>query len=66
MPEVGSLSGSMRRRSSIGSSVIASASSSRVVSSANVPTDSPGARMKVLASMWMSATFWSSRNDLDA
>ena len=52
-PEVGSFSGSLRRRSSIGSIASSIASSSIADSSADVPTDSPGARMNVLASMFM-------------
>ena len=59
-PRSGSFSGSLRMRSSIGSMPSCSASSSIAHSSAKVPTDSPGARMKVLASMSMSATCTSS------
>ena len=60
-PVVGSRSGSQRRRSSIGSIFMSCASSSIALSSAKVPTNSPGARIQVLASMSMSATFCSSR-----
>jgi len=52
-PDVGSLSGSLRSRSAIGSMSSATASSSIADSSAKVPTDSPGARMNVLASMFI-------------
>ena len=55
MPCVGSWSGSLRRRSSMGSMPRVPASSSTADSSAKVPTDSPGARMKVFATMSMCA-----------
>ncbi len=45
------MSGSFAMRSSTGSMPSAIASSSMPHSSPNVPTDSPGARMNVLASM---------------
>jgi hypothetical protein len=48
---VGSFSGSLRMRSSIGSIPSSAASSSMALSRAKVPTASPGARMKVLAIM---------------
>jgi hypothetical protein len=59
-PVVGSFCGSLRMRSAIGSICMAWASSSMALSSAKVPTDSPGARMKVLASMSSVATSTSS------
>ena len=60
-PEVGSRSGSFLILSSTGSIPSCSASSSMAVSSAKVPTASPGARMKVLASMSIVATRTPSR-----
>ena len=53
-------------RSSIGSMPSAAASSSIAHSSAKVPTDSPGARMNVLASMSIAAICTSSLNVCDA
>ena len=61
VPAVGSCAGSLRMRSSTGSTSICAASSSTAHSSANVPTASPGARMNVLGSMSMRAASTSSR-----
>ena len=57
---MGSASGSLRILNSIGSMPIRSASSSTALSSAKLPTASPGARMKALATMSISATCTSS------
>ena len=65
MPEVGSTSGSLRILSSTGSIPIRSASSSIAHSSAKLPTASPGARMKVLATV-SSSTTWTSSLTLSA
>ena len=60
-PLTGSASGSFRARSSIGSIFNSYASASIALSTANVPIDSPGARMKVLAMRWSFVTFWPMR-----
>jgi hypothetical protein len=57
-PEVGSCSGSIRRRNAIGSIAMASASSSIALSNANVPIDSPGARIGQFATIASSTTLW--------
>ena len=57
-PLSGSVEGSLRMRSSIGSRPIASASSSSAVSSANIPVISPGARMKMPGALSCSTAWW--------
>ena len=63
VPAVGSRSGSLTMRSSIGSIPSATASSSMPHSRPKVPTASPGARMNVLASMSMPVVSTSSLNE---
>jgi hypothetical protein len=63
---VGSFSGSFRMRSSIGSMPSSAASSSIADSSPKVPTASPGARMKVLATMFIRTVSTSKEKVFDA